>query len=306
MVFGESAGAQDVLALMASERARPLFHRAALQSTAGFGIGRRESPTLATEQARGEKVAALFGLDGAGAVDRLRKIPAEELFEIYDGQPEIYYHSPVIDGKLLTRPVWDVIEEGELADIPLIIGANADEYYSSGDEDVDFADVASSVQAKHFLNTPAALELVSVEDDPREAIDRVDTAEYMLCPSQYLAERQAAGNAAAWVYHFSRVREGEAGRSVRAYHGAELPYVFGTHDPWMTTTETDWRLAGQMMGYWLNLAATGNPNGPGLPRWPVFEGPGGDVMEFGDEAGTAGPPEAGLCELFRDAVKLRR
>ena len=26
-----------------------------------------------------------------------------------------------------------------------------------------------------------------------------------------------------------------------------------------------------MIGYWTNFAATGNPNGKGLPNWPVYK-----------------------------------
>ena len=30
-----------------------------------------------------------------------------------------------------------------------------------------------------------------------------------------------------------RVREGEKAKKYGAYHGAELPYVFDTHDDWL-------------------------------------------------------------------------
>ena len=140
------------------------------------------------------------------------------------------------------------------------------------------------------------------EADPREAIDRVDSAEYMLCPSLYLAAHQSARNGNGWFYYFSRVREGEAGAKVRAYHGAELPYAFGTHDPWMTTTSTDWTLAEQMMQYWINIAANGNPNGDGLPDWPAYSANEGRAMLFGDSTRAGPPPEAALCAIFDRAV----
>jgi para-nitrobenzyl esterase len=221
---------------------------------------------------------------------------------VYDGQPEAYYHSPAVDGTLLRKPVWDVIKAGELAAIPFIIGSNADEWYASTPADVGSEDIAGWVRDKHFLNTPDALAAIADEPDPREAIDRIDSAEYMLCPSQVLAAFQSKLHGNGWVYYFSRVREGDAGAEVRAYHGAELPYVFGTHDAWMTTTATDWHLAEQMMSYWFNLAASGDPNGDGLAEWPPFTGPQGLVMEFSDSAVPRPPPEPALCRIFGEAV----
>jgi para-nitrobenzyl esterase len=302
MVFGESAGAQNVLALMASDIAKPLFHSAVLQSTAGFGIGRRASPTLYDEMERGVGLATALRLEGPGTIDRLRRISAGKLLEIYESQFGDYYHSPAIDGVLLEKPVWAVINDGELSDIPFIIGSNADEWYESTPADVSGEDVADWVDQKHFISTDEALKEVASEPDPREAIDRIDSAEYMLCPSQFLAAHQAARNGNAWVYYFSRVRDGEGGAAMRAYHGAELPYVFGTHDAWMTTTDIDISLTRQMMRYWINLASGGNPNGDNLPDWPVFSGAEGQVMTFGNAAELTAPQEPVLCRIFLDNV----
>ena len=58
-----------------------------------------------------------------------------------------------------------------------------------------------------------------------------------------------------------------------AYHGAEMAYAYGTLDvlnrfgrtrAW---TDEDRRFSDAMMGYWVNFARTGNPNGEGLPAW---------------------------------------
>ena len=49
---------------------------------------------------------------------------------------------------------------------------------------------------------------------------------------------------------------------MRAYHGAELPYTFGTHPSWMPTTDVDRALTDKILGYWTSFAATGDPNGP--------------------------------------------
>jgi para-nitrobenzyl esterase len=89
---------------------------------------------------------------------------------------------------------------------------------------------------------------------------------------------------------------------VRAYHGAELPYTFGTHPDWMTTTDVDRKLTEQMLGYWTTFAATGNPNTEGLPEWPTFTEADRRVMEFGNTAIVEDAQEPVLCRIFWQAV----
>ena len=38
-----------------------------------------------------------------------------------------------------------------------------------------------------------------------------------------------------------------------------------------------------MSSYWINFAATGEPNGEGLPEWPVFERKADQLLELGDQ-----------------------
>ena len=66
-----------------------------------------------------------------------------------------------------------------------------------------------------------------------EQMDRLRSAVQYTCPS--LAVASAAHNAggSAYVYRFDRMREGFD--AIGAYHGAELPYVFDTHDAWLPT-----------------------------------------------------------------------
>jgi para-nitrobenzyl esterase len=41
-------------------------------------------------------------------------------------------------------------------------------------------------------------------------------------------------------------------------------------------------LAKAMSGAWLRFAATGNPNGGGLPPWPAYTAAADPYLEFGD------------------------
>ncbi len=67
-----------------------------------------------------------------------------------------------------------------------------------------------------------------------------------------------------------------------AYHSGDLAYVFDNLDlvglDWDTA---DYALADTVADYWVNLAATGNPNGPGLPPWPTYD-PAADVVQILD------------------------
>ena len=75
----------------------------------------------------------------------------------------------------------------------------------------------------------------------------------------------------------------------------------------MTTTDVDRKLTDQILSYWTQFAASGNPNSPGLPEWPAFTGPDGAVMEFADEARVGAPQEPVLCRVFHESVDhLRR
>lgn len=124
-VFGESAGAMSVGALMASPMARGLFHRAVLQSGTGAGVvARRDSA-----EALGTRLAAALGVTGAGpdAAARLRALPADTVLaaaRAAGGGPRFW---PNRDGRVVPRPVDSAAALGRLAPVPVLVGSNADE-----------------------------------------------------------------------------------------------------------------------------------------------------------------------------------
>jgi para-nitrobenzyl esterase len=83
-----------------------------------------------------------------------------------------------------------------------------------------------------------------------------------------------------------------------AYHGAETPYVFNTHDEWLPTTETDHTLTEVVMDYWVQFARNGDPNLPGRPHWPIYTQENQMVMGLGKNVGVIQAPDTRLCELL--------
>jgi len=294
-LFGESSGGENILALMFAEPAAGLFHRAVMQSAAAYGMS---MPRLDGEQQRGADLSAVFGFDADGSLEKLRGVPADELLRAYEENFADHYHSPAIDGQMFTESNWESVQADHFDKHDLLIGTNDAEWLDYIDDDASVDDVALTAANHPRIGGDKALDMVKDEADPRRAMDRLITADAYVCPSQNIAAHRSASGGNAWMYFFTRVREDLGGRKVGAFHGAEYSYVFGVHDNYVTTNEKDLALTATMQQYWINFAATGNPNGDGLPEWPMFERPNPLVQELGDEVRTIPAIEPEMCTSF--------
>ena len=73
------------------------------------------------------------------------------------------------------------------------------------------------------------------------------------------------------------------GDNNRAFHSADLRYVFGTlGGSWRPYSDRDREASEQLISYLANFARRGDPNGPGLPDWRkqgvLHIGPAGTAM----------------------------
>ena len=53
-----------------------------------------------------------------------------------------------------------------------------------------------------------------------------------------------------------------------------------------------------MMASWLQFAKTGDPNGPGLLKWPRYSARDQQCLEFGDAPGPAQVPGVDVIDLL--------
>ena len=97
------------------------------------------------------------------------------------------------------------------------------------------------------------------------------------------AERQAAlGGAPVYMFWFTWQTPVLDGRP-RAFHCSELPFVFNNTDraAAMTGGGPEAReLGGRVSDAWIAFARKGDPNHPGLPKWPAFTAKEGALMIF--------------------------
>ncbi len=96
-----------------------------------------------------------------------------------------------------------------------------------------------------------------------------------------------------------------------AGHGSDVSFVFNTLNArWGAPTEPtadEKELANTMNTYWANFAKTGNPNGKGLPVWPLYTPQKEEVLDVelsGKAVGKPDPRKARL-NVIEKAFKLR-
>jgi len=89
-----------------------------------------------------------------------------------------------------------------------------------------------------------------------------------------------------------------------AFHTSEVPYVFQTiaklDRPW---EPVDKKVSDAMSSYWVNFAIKGDPNGAGLPPWPVYSATAHKTMELGSQMGAMSVAEPSKMEFFLRVLK---
>ncbi|HWG28914.1 MAG TPA: carboxylesterase family protein, partial [Steroidobacteraceae bacterium] len=82
--------------------------------------------------------------------------------------------------------------------------------------------------------------------------------------------------------------------------------IFQHYAPDWTWTATDRRVADLLSSYWVNFACSGDPNGPGLPRWQPFDEAHQRVMHMGDSFAMSDLPDRPELAAIDDFVRLLR
>lgn len=270
-LFGESAGGASTLAVLATPKAKGLFHRAVVQSGGGWSPPK----TLQAKEADGQAVAGKLGLGDRPTPAALRALPADRLI----AEASAGDYGPFIDGKLLTQTPAQAFAAGREIDVPLIIGANSGEDSLLGRKLPDPAGMAAAIPAP----VRAAYEVEAAKGD--EALVRAAFGDrYMAAPARWFAG-QAAEGAPAWLYHFSYVgsRFRPFGVSTAA-HAAEIQYVleyWGRRTPESAVAADDRAMAKLMHGCWVAFAKTGAPACD--TPWPSYDSNKDELVEFGAE-----------------------
>jgi para-nitrobenzyl esterase len=289
-IAGQSAGAMAVSELMASPLAKGLFQRAIAQSGGLFEpIQMAPDYVLANAEVVGQKYLASLDVS---SIAQLRKLPAAQLL----GGTAASITHPVIEPHVLPVSPYEVFASGRQNDIPILIGSNAEEARSLVDVSKVKADTFVADLTAAFGPLPPALTTAypySTDAEARRA--RLDLERDLRFGWDMWAwARLQAGTGHGPVYYYSFQQPppfpaDSVYAGWGASHFAELWYVFDHLDQYSWQwTSADRNTAAKMSAYWVNFARSGDPNGAGLPKWPVFETKESKVQILGDPITTDG------------------
>ena len=296
-IFGQSAGALSVAALMRSPLAKGLFTRAIAQSGPGL-LGRNAlgaNATLSDREAAGLKYAES---KGAHSLAELRALPAAAFFTPTGGRGG----TPAPNG--IVRDGWVLTETAPAEQAPLILGFVADDIGVGGGGPAGAKPSVSTYksdaervygdQAAAFLKLyPAATDSDVVAAQKAAARDRVRVS------MDLWAAEQSSVSKRLYTYYFDRVIPWPAHPEFGAFHTSEVPYVFNTISridrPWEPVDKT---VAEAASSYWTNFARKGDPNGSGLPRWAAYDANTHMTMQIGPRTGAMPVAEPEKLQFF--------
>lgn len=278
-IAGQSAGAFSVNALVVSPKAKGLFHKAIAQSGGIFTRNNGLVSGIKGAEERGKQLTDAMGITLAD----LREISADSLIKI-QGR-----FGPVFDWKVLPG-VRQAFEEGKFSDVPLLTGWNADDRVS-GHQPTTPKEFKANAKKQYGGRAGEYLQLFPAgnEVELEETLKTIGMLGFGFQNYTWARMQTEKGQNNAYLYYFTRVPPGEP--NYGAFHSAEFSYALHTLRNWNRPFEqVDYDLQKTMSSYWVNFVKTGNPNGEGLPEWPVFDPVNPLVIELGAEVKTRALP----------------
>jgi para-nitrobenzyl esterase len=281
-VFGESAGGLSVHSQLASPGSAGLFQRAIVQS----GAYQLTQPSLAAAEATGAAFAT-----AAGCTDQTAAcLRGLSVAQILAAQPNgAGGASPTIDNKFLTQSVGAAFASGQFNRVPILEGANHDEWrlfvgiteLQTGGP-VPAAAYPAAIQAT--LGVPAAVVPVFVAQyplasfaSPALALSALGTDGIFDCNARFV-EQKVSQFVPTFAYEFSDPAAPQrfltpVSFPYAAAHASEIQYVFDlpitVPAPGLDADQQ--KLAATMVSYWTTFARTGQPSSRGVPAFPAYQ-----------------------------------
>jgi len=292
-IFGESAGGQNIYALVFAEPAAGLFHRAISQSgglwnmSLAQAVNPQDAETPGTRASASEILAAwlvaarraddraealelLSAMSDAEITAFMRGLSTEAVLASYRDQPDLGYDLPsvVLDGVIVSEDGHQAqLASGDYNQVPIMLGGNLNEQKAWMGFDPAYVSFTETGPVARDRDQYAAVDEHYSSWWNASAVD--DIADHAVSP--------------VYAYRFdwtdAPTEPADLAFLVGAAHGMEIPFVFGDFsggfEALFTEDNRDGRetLSRAMSAYWAEFARSGDPGegGGGLPQWEVWD-----------------------------------
>lgn len=310
-IAGESAGALSALYLMTAPEARGLFHGVIAQSAYLITMPELRDGRWTDWPDAETAGAALADRLGAPSLEALRDLDTAALVGSDARSPWIPLG--VIDGRHLPRQPIEVFDRGDQADVPLLAGYNEGEIRSLRfllpPAPADTESYEREIRARYGDLAEAFLRNYPSADLDASRLSATRDALYGWTSERIVRDQTALGQA-AFLYMFNHGYPAAEAAGLRAFHGSEIPFVFGGIDatpgywPAIPATATEQRLSDAMTDFWAGFARDGRPGEVDGVRWSPY-GEDRDYMAFENAPIMRAAPPNGF-DLVEEVVCRRR
>ncbi len=309
-IFGHSAGGMAVNMLAASPLTKGLFQRAICMSGGSFAPLQTSSeggaglgiPALKLAESTGE---AFLKKLGAADIKAARAMSAEEIQKNLGGGMRF---RPAADGYVIPSDLYTIYQARRFNDTPILIGNTSGELGSFGGRGkITAAEFEKQVKSQYGPHADAILSVYPHSTDAEAAkaskdLGRESTFSWSTWTWARLQSEKGKGKAFEYYYDHHAPDVDSSG------HGSDVPYAFQTlgRGRGGAPKPEDLKLSDMISSYWVNFAKSGDPNGPGLPKWPAFTENDQKVMVF-DTVPSARPvPNLDKLKAFDAYISWRR